>query len=61
MGRGKSYRGNNGAKNSGRGLKSYYVCKLAAAKIGESKRLRKALRIRAGYKEVLQGAGGAAK
>lgn len=40
-----------GAKPSGRALKSYQVHELAAAKIEESERLRKALGIREDYEE----------
>jgi hypothetical protein len=41
----------SGAKPSGRGLKSHQVHELAAAKIEESERLRKALGIREDYEE----------
>lgn len=41
----------NGAKTSSRGLKSHQVHELAAAKIEESERLRKALGIREDYEE----------
>lgn len=40
-----------GTKSSGRGLKSHQVHELAAAKIEESERLRKALGIREDYEE----------
>lgn len=40
-----------GAKPSGRALKSHQVHELAAAKIEESERLRKALGIREDYEE----------
>lgn len=40
-----------GNKSSGRGLKSHQVHELAAAKIEESERLRKALGIREDYEE----------
>lgn len=42
---------NSGSKSSGRGLKSHQVHDLAAAKIEESERLRKALGIREDYEE----------
>ena len=41
----------NGATTSGRGLKSHQVHELAAAKIVESEKLRKALGIREDYEE----------
>ncbi|MCJ1472993.1 RNA-splicing factor [Lambiella insularis] len=41
----------NGAKTSSRGLKSHQVHELAAAKIEESEKLRKALGIREDYEE----------
>ena len=41
----------NGTKSSGRGLKSHQVHELAAAKIEESEKLRKALGIREDYEE----------
>ena len=41
----------NGSKSSGRGLKSHQVHELAAAKIEESEKLRKALGIRKDYEE----------
>ncbi|MCJ1395776.1 RNA-splicing factor, partial [Xylographa bjoerkii] len=41
----------DGAKTSGRGLKAHQVHELAAAKIEESERLRKALGIREDYEE----------
>jgi len=42
---------NSGSRSSGRGLKSHQVHELAAAKIEESERLRKALGIREDYEE----------
>lgn len=41
----------NGSKTSARGLKSHQVHELAAAKIEESEKLRKALGIREDYEE----------
>ena len=41
----------NGVTSSGRGLKSHQVHELAAAKIVESEKLRKALGIREDYEE----------
>lgn len=41
----------NAPKSSGRGLKSHQVHELAAAKIEESEKLRKALGIRKDYEE----------